>query len=193
MSQYDTIWVAVMLGLVLFFGAVAVDARAFRSRQKEYQLMVAVRSLRQHYAAMRILDDQQTPSELLDIALKMSRIIHDPKAPLAIEAALLVGDHRFEPSGVDDAERKMLSEAFRQTITKRPDLAAAFVSAMASAMAAFIARWPKCEPAFGPVLVALAAHPAEEAQRLVRAADAAREKASAKNRRVPPGTIGQPA
>lgn len=155
--------VLVMLGL----GGALVEARSYRARRREADLREAIALLQMHYDALDALDDDETPTPMLELALDWNRIIHDPGSPALIAANREMLADTARPK---HRPKTALSEAMEGLHQKRPDLVEAFIRSMLSGIEAFILRHPDCRPALNHLLLDLASAPAEESMRVVKLA-----------------------
>lgn len=168
----EVIVAALAIVSVAVCAAIAAAERARRSRHREEQLSRAIEMLKMHYANLEKLDDDDTPSSVLDLALTFSKIIHDPRTPYAITELLKEDSNFFE----SEQKESVSSKVFLALERRRPDLAKAFALSAMSGTLAFIQRRPDCEKAFEPMLLRIGSAPGEETERVVRAANAARSR-----------------
>ncbi len=132
--------------------------------QEEAALRSALAALKAHNTAMRQLDDSAMPSELIDLVLRLSRIVNDRRAVEGVVEAL---KSAAESHNATDEETRVAT-LYRELARTRPDLAQAFSTAAVSAMAAIICRWPHNAILFNPVMIETVREPAEETMRVVR-------------------------
>lgn len=155
---------AVAVAVMLFLGAMLADARRLRCMQEEAALRASTAALKAHYDALRRLDDRDMPSDLIDLAMSISRIVNDRRSvELVVSALRSVAD---KPDETEDELR--VAAIFRDLARSRPDLAQAFVTAVVSAMAAVVCRWPHSAMTFNPAILEVVREPAEETMRVVR-------------------------
>lgn len=166
--------VAIIVTLSAGFSAL-MSRHALHAR-RERELREAIDLLRLHYDAMGRMDDEATPEGILEFALKLSRMLHDPKVR---ESTIRVLREGFDP--VEDPSPDLVKgtdivyEEYQRLLKIRPDLATAFIQSIVSGILAFEKRWPECAGILSSHVTRVVASPVEEAQRIVRAADRATE------------------
>ena len=127
--------------------------------------------LDRYHKALCVLDDEETPAEILDIAVRFAKLIQDPLTPKAIAYILSVNPDAFRIKRLENESHK---EKW-VTIAKktRPDLLEACATSSVAGMAAFVRRWPECRGAFDDILVDFAASPVREAANVLDVANKA--------------------
>lgn len=164
MMESTALIAAVAVAIMLFFGALLADARRMRGIHEEATLRAATSALREHYDALRRLDDHAMPSELIDLALSMSKLVNDRRAVDIVVDAL----RTVSVANDADEDEARVAALFRDLARNRPDLAQSFVTAVVTAMAAAVCRWPHSAVTFNPAMIEVVKEPAEETMRVVR-------------------------
>jgi hypothetical protein len=152
-------------GLALGFAAGWLDRRLRAADLRISELKSARMMLDRYYKALAVLDDEDTPAEILDLAIRFARLIQNPLTPKAIAYVLSVNPKAFLTNQI---ENKSHNEKWVTILMKtRAYLVEAFATSNAAGMAAFVGRWPECRGAFDDILVDFAASPAREAENVL--------------------------
>ncbi|MGO9743970.1 MAG: hypothetical protein ACLPN5_21125 [Roseiarcus sp.] len=162
------------IGSTLAGGALGVFIGNSISRHQshvdaEQRLVRAKALLEKHFAALEALDDDDTPSEALELAVRFSKFIQDARTPLALELILAKDPSALRTERATSAKRGQRLEAF----DRRPDLEEAMSVAIFAGIRAFVARWPKCGPVFEDILLEIGASPVREAEKVISVANRA--------------------
>src|SRR5277367_2670415 len=150
------------VGIALSLGIIRYQAH----KNDEKRLKMAISFLEKHYQALAALDVDDTPIEALDLAIRLSNLIIDPRAPSAIAFVFSKNPHVFrDRRGENDASAALWSRIKSEA---RPELLEALAMSNMTGMGAFILRWPECKAAFEDVLINLAASPLRETEIVIR-------------------------
>ncbi len=149
-------------GLVLGFAAGWLDRRLQAADLRISELKSARMMLDRYYRALSVLDDEDTPAEILDLASRLAGLIQNPLTPKAIAYVLSVNPNAFLTKKSENKEKWVA--IIKNT---RQDLLEAFATSNAAGIAAFVGRWPECRGAFDDILVELAASPVREAENVL--------------------------
>ncbi len=137
--------------------------RDSRSKKREAELRRAISYLDRHIASLEKLDDDATPSYILEMALIVHRFVTDPDIPDVVRQWIKEDDLDTKIDESHDIAWDQILAAVRK---KRPDLAVAFIDCIVSGTLSFVHRWPSCAKAF-PMLVAdIATHPSQEIEKM---------------------------
>ena len=156
-------------GLVLGYAHALLDRRLRVAAMRICVLKSARLMLDRYHKALSVLDDEATPAEILDIAIRFAKLIQNPLTPKAIAYILSVNPDAFRIKQNDSHKEKWAAIAKKT----RPDLLEAFAKSSIAGMAAFVGRWPECRGAFDDILVDFAASPVREAANVLDVANKA--------------------
>jgi hypothetical protein len=145
-----------VLGMILSWAT----TRSKVAYKREQSLKSAQMMLTKCYEALAVLDDDETPVEVLDIAVRFAKLIQDPATPKAIAYLLSKNPDAFRSDKKNSVNRDYINEM-------RPELQEAFAISTVAGMAAFLGRWPECRGAFERLLVEFAASPVREAEQVL--------------------------
>jgi len=170
---------SLLLGGVAIIAMLSAGFSALMSRhalhaKREREMREAIDLLRLHYDAMGRMDDEATPEGILEFALKLSRMLHDPTVRESTIRVLREGIDSADDHSPDVIKgTDIVYEEYKILLRMRPDLATAFIQSIVSGILAFEKRWPECAGILSSHVTRVVASPVEEAQRIVRAADRA--------------------
>jgi hypothetical protein len=158
-------------GVALGFAVGWLDRRTRMADQRVRELKSAQLMLDRYHKALSVLDDEDTPAEILDIAIRFAKLIQNSLTPKAIAYILSVNPDAFR---IKQLEIELHKEKWAIIAKKtRPDLLEAFATSSVAGMAAFVGRWPECRGAFDDILVDFAASPVREAANVLDVANKA--------------------
>lgn len=158
-------------GLALGYAHALLDRRLRAAAMRIRDLKSARLMLDRYHKALSVLDDEDTPAEILDIAIRFAKLIQNPLTPNAIAYILSVNPDAFRIKQLENESHKEKWAAIAKKT--RPDLLEACASSSVAGMAAFVRRWPECRGAFDDILVDFAASPVREAANVLDVANKA--------------------
>ncbi|MGH6851268.1 MAG: hypothetical protein ACREDD_12625 [Methylocella sp.] len=161
MSDFNQL--SFLAGLIGFGFGLIIAWRDWRVRAAVLRingLKSARKMLERHHKALAILDDDDTPEEVLYLAIRFAKLIQNPALPKAIAYILSENPQAFRiENGADKQQNERLMAVLMKT---RFDLIEALVTSIIAGMAAVVGRWPECRGAFDDILVDIAASPVRE-------------------------------
>ncbi|MEM6616740.1 MAG: hypothetical protein AAF619_09430 [Pseudomonadota bacterium] len=157
--------VAISLVTICAFASMFIQERAKRHEHKRIKLIAASEALKKHFEAMKELDSDDTPVEVLESALQFSAFFCNTETPHVIEHLTCEDVAKID---VDLNKEHAFHHAFQEFSRKRPDLAAKFTEASIYGLFAYVQRWPKCSHLFPDMVVEIVAHPATEVDKVYR-------------------------
>jgi hypothetical protein len=163
---------------MLSFGLGMANSRGVVHRRREEELCEAVDLLRVHIEAMERLDDDETPTSLLDFAVELGDLLHDPDNHESVMLAIRMRREHLRspvptPPHISDEVDEIHAD-YQWALKARPDIATAFIQCIFTGILSFERRWPECAGHFGRHLTNLVTSPVAEAQRIVRQAKESR-------------------
>jgi|GEM_PF-6020029 len=156
-------------GLAFAYAHGLLDRRLRAAAMRIRELKSARLMLDRYHKALSVLDDEETPVEILDIAVRFAKLIQNPLTPKAIAYILSVNPDAFRIKENESHKEKWAAIAKKT----RPDLLEASAASSVAGMAAFVRRWPECRGAFDDILVDFAASPVREAANVLDVANKA--------------------
>ena len=160
--MFHTIDIAtILLGINFLAWAIMRRKRSReRTERRVVQLGQAAICLRQQAGALgKFLNDPDTPLDLKSVLIGFSDAMADEAT--ASEIAAYMCDH-WRDDRPPSQDGKALIEAVERLREIRPDLAAAFQTAVGAAMAAGFLRWPKAARSVDLLTARLVADPSQE-------------------------------
>jgi hypothetical protein len=155
-------------GLALGYAHGLLDRRLRATTMRIRLLKSALIMLDRHHKGLAVLNDEDTPAEILDIAIRFAKLTQNPLTPKAIAYILSVNPDAFR---MENKSQKEKWAAIAKST--RPDLLEAFSISSVAGIAAFVGRWPECRGAFDDFLVDFAASPVRETENVLVVVDKA--------------------
>jgi hypothetical protein len=154
------------IGLVAVFVSKRDSSRE-KTEQRIRELNEAAELLAQHASALRrFLDDPASPAELKALLIHCSDAMSDRSVDREFGAWLV---ERPLNAPDESEETRVLVNAFSKLPDAHPDLAAAFVEAITTAVMAALLRWPEDAPSIERVAPRIAISPARNVSLAVTA------------------------